>query len=170
MEWSGGGGVNGAEWNIYLIGRIIYGKPHPLQGIYYCYLARRFISHCNSGTLQAVDSLMVEGLNISWTAPFSLRADLITYCVEVTDNEPSDRVLSVLSLCGITVTTLSIQSPSPRDITCKLYRVTVVPANQLGNGTASSVVQSLLLDRGNKGIHSHARVNTTQLLVWCSPT
>jgi hypothetical protein len=72
----------------------------------------RLISHCIAGTLQAVDSLIiiVEELNISWRAPFSLRADLITYCVEVTDSDSSDKVLS---LCGITNTTLRIPSPSP---------------------------------------------------------
>ena len=83
---------------------------------------------------------MFVGGNVSWTAPFSLRDDLITYCVKVTGSDSE-----VFSQCNITDTTLRIPPEAlfSQDIACNLYRVTVISSNSLGNGTASSVVLSL---------------------------
>jgi hypothetical protein len=88
---------------------------------------------------------VVDELNISWTAPFSLRtrADLITYCVELTEGIlTSSRKL--ISLCNLSDTTLTLQPLFPQDIACNVYQVTVMAANELGNGTTASVVHNFL--------------------------
>lgn len=79
-------------------------------------------------------------LTITWDPPHTLNItgvepDIAGYCVKVV-NSTSREILHFE--CEITETQFSY--PTPPDADCHLYVFTVIPVNEVGNGSMSSIL------------------------------